>query len=108
MDRRMKKSILQIAISLGAVLLSACGEDFQPTKEVTIPIKIVGTSPIIEILVNGESVAVHFDLGNADSVSLFPAFLDQIEKEQVGETGGRQSLYGSEDGKPIYRVDLVK
>jgi hypothetical protein len=68
---------------------------------VTVPIEIVGTSPIIEIQVNGEPVSVHFDLGNADSVSLFPAFLNRIEKVQVGETGGRKSLYGSEDGKLV-------
>jgi len=102
------KPDLRAVILLGAVVMSACGEDIQPAKEITVPIEIVGTSPVIEIRVNGEPVTVHFDLGNADSVSLFPAFLDQIEKEQVGETGGRKSLYGSEDGKPIYRVDLVQ
>lgn len=57
---------------------------------------------------NGEPVRIHFDLGIADNVSLFPELLDQIEKEKVGETGGRKSLYGSEDGKPMYRVDLVQ
>lgn len=104
----MKKPMLQAALLLGAVMMSACGKDFQPAQEATVPIEIVGTSPIIEIQVNGIPVKVHFDLGNADTVSLFPAFLDQIEKEHVGETGGRKSLYGSEDGKPIYRVDLVQ
>ncbi|MDH3352299.1 MAG: retropepsin-like domain-containing protein, partial [Gammaproteobacteria bacterium] len=73
-----------------------------------MPIAIVGTSPIVEIKVNGKPVPVHFDLGNSDSVSLFPAFLDEIEKQRVGETGGRKSLYGSEDGKPVYRVETVQ
>lgn len=93
---------------LAAVLLHGCGKD-APLAEVTfVPIEIVGTSPIIEIKVNGKPVPVHFDLGNADSVSLFPAFLDEVQKEKVGETGGRKSLYGSEDGKPIYRVETVQ
>jgi len=104
----LKKLVIQSTLLLSAVALSARDDDIQPAEEVTVPIEIVGTSPIIEIHVNGEPVSVHFDLGNADGVSLFPAFLDQIKKEKIGETGGRKSLYGAEDGKPVYRVDRVQ
>ena len=91
-----------------AMLVPGCSEDAALAEEITVPIEIVGTSPIIEIKVNGKSVPVHFDLGNADSVSLFPVVLDELDKKNVGETGGRKSLYGSEAGKPIYQVDMVQ
>lgn len=90
------------------MLVLGCSKESPPAQETTVRLKIVGTSPIIEVKVNGKPVPVHFDSGNADSVSLFPAVLDEIEKEKVGETGGRKSLYGSEDGKPIYRVNIVQ
>ncbi len=60
----MIKPVLQSAVLLGAIVMSACDEDIRPAKEITVPIEIVGTSPIIEIHVNGEPVSVHFDLGN--------------------------------------------
>jgi len=103
----MQPRLLTIYL-LVAMLVLGCSKDDPPAQETTVPIEIVGTSPIIEIKVNGKPVPVNFDLGNADSVSLFPAFLDEVEKEKVGETGGRKSLYGPEDGKPIYRVETVQ
>jgi hypothetical protein len=103
----MRPSLLTLYL-LAAMLALGCSEQGPPPKETSVPIEIVGTSPIIEIKVNGRPVPVHFDLGNSDSVSLFPTFLDEVEKERVGDTGGRKSLYGSEEGKPIYRVETVQ
>ena len=57
--------------SLVATMVLGCGAPAPPFAETVVPIEIVGTSPIIEIKVNGKSVPVHFDLGNSDSVSLF-------------------------------------
>ena len=94
--------------SLVATMALGCGAPAPPFAETVVLIEIVGTSPIIEIKVNGKSVPVHFDLGNSDSVSLFPAVLNDIEKEMIGETGGRKSLYGDEQGKPIYQVETVQ
>lgn len=103
----MRPRLLTVNL-LATMLVLGFSEEASSGKETSVPIEIVGTSPIIEIEVNGRPVPVHFDLGNSDSVSLFPAFLDEIDKEEVGDTGGRKSLYGSEEGKPIYRVERVQ
>lgn len=49
-----------------------------------------------------------FDLGNGDNLLLFPTVLGKIDKVYVGESAGLVSLYGPEEGRPTYRVDLVQ
>lgn len=102
----------RISLLIGAALATLCTTNVTMSADgaqVTIPIRIAETSPIIEVRVNGMPINVLFDIGRSGNVSLFPAVFEQIDKVQIGESVGGVSMDGpTGGGRPIYRVDVVQ
>ena len=75
---------------------------------VTVPIEIVGTSPIITVRIDGLDVPVLFDIGRSGNLSLFPSVLNDIDKVPFGESAGGVAIEGPTGKRPIYKVELVQ
>lgn len=107
----MKSPKLLIGILLGTTLSLACAEITPAPAEstsVTVPLKLVGDDPLIDIRVNGVAVTVQFDIGISANLSLFPSILEQIDKTPNGESIGGMTPYGPTGKTAIYQVDLVQ
>lgn len=99
---------LLVGAALPTVLTMNVAMSAEAPQVTTIPIKIVGTSPIIKVRVNGMPINVHFDIGRSSNLSLFPSVLDKIDKVPIGESAGGMSMDGPTGKKPIYEVELVQ
>lgn len=108
----MRETTFVFLVSLPLALCACDTENMAESAlaaPIVVPIRLVDDSPIIEVRVNGTPVDVHFDIGNGANLSLFPSYLNQIEKDQVGTSAGGISMDGPTDGSlPVYEVDLIQ
>lgn len=94
------------------VLLAACSEESgnsSVSSTVTVvPIRLVGTDPVIEVKINGVPFNVQFDIGISSTVAIFPIELESIDKQRVGSTSSGLSMSGPTGKRPIYKVGLLE
>ena len=78
--RVLSKALIMLATSIVAFNCAAAD------RPVVVPIKLLGSFPVVTVNIDGNDVPLVFDSGNPGSVALTQAVIDRVKAVPTGET----------------------
>ena len=100
--RVLSKALIMLATSIVAFNCAAAD------RPVVVPIKLLGSFPVVTVNIDGNDVPLVFDSGNPGSVALTQAVIDRVKAVPTGETSKGMDAKGNVIEYPKFKIPRLQ